>query len=47
MKSVKLEEDTYEFLRSVQVSLKDMGKYDTMDAVVKELCMIYYWRHER
>ena len=46
MMTIELEDDTYEFLRSVQVSLKDMGKYDTMDAVVKELCMIYYWRYE-
>ena len=46
MTKIELNTDTYEFLKTVKASLQTMGKYDTWDDVIKEMCMVYYWRYE-
>ena len=43
---LELEDDTLALLTEVKKNLNSMGTYDTLDSVIKELCMVYYWRYE-
>ena len=46
MKMVNIEDEDLEFLLEAQKSLQGLGKYDTLSSVIRELCMVYFWRGE-
>jgi len=46
MMKIELDNETFELLKEAQKSLRDLGGYETMDSVVRELCNVYFWRGE-
>ena len=43
---MELDSDTLALLMEVKKNLREMGDYESMDSVVRELCNVYFLRYE-